>query len=255
MASECFPHDLYIRTPLGRKWTPKASRHLPTCLSGKDLIPVQHSALSTHRYTAVCEPRWASEMRPCSTTSASSVSHLPQATSRLSKLVGPPTLLTASARLHFRRKIPAVKQFSKTRSMTTSYHKRDNDWHWLTTFLFMAVCLLGRTEPAYSIAQSLTTNPEELSASDASTGPRLSKLIEGPKGGAVVSCTRKCLPACLRGGEGAPGLGPLTVRRDPVKFKDGFRSRAYCLSECTQVCAASITGVAAATVPQPDLHP
>lgn len=202
------------------------------------------------RYTTVCEPRCWSEMRPCCTASAHAIpiSHQLQATGtcRLSKIIGPPT---ASTRLHFRRKL------SKPGSTTTSYHKRDKDWHWLTSFLFMAVCLLGRTEPAYSVAQSLTTNPEELSASDARTGPRLSKLIEGPKGGAVVTCTRKCLPTCLRGGEGAPGLGPLTVRRDPVKFKDGFRSRAYCLSECTQVCAASITGVAAATVPQPDLHP
>ena len=43
---------------------------------------------------------------------------------------------------------------------------------------------------------------------------------------------------------GAPGLGPLTIRHEAVVFKDGFRSRQYCLSECTQVCAASINGPA-----------
>jgi len=36
---------------------------------------------------------------------------------------------------------------------------------------------------------------------------------------------------------GAPGLGPMSVRREIVVFKEGFRSRKYCLSECTQVCA------------------
>ncbi len=41
---------------------------------------------------------------------------------------------------------------------------------------------------------------------------------------------------------GAPGLGPLTLRRELVVFKDGFRSRKYCISECTQACAASYNG-------------
>lgn len=41
---------------------------------------------------------------------------------------------------------------------------------------------------------------------------------------------------------GAPGLGPLSMRRDVIVFKESFRSRSYCLSECTQVCALSING-------------
>ena len=44
-----------------------------------------------------------------------------------------------------------------------------------------------------------------------------------------------CCPAA-----GAPGLGPLSVRKEIMVFEPGFRSRAYCLSECTQVCAASL---------------
>lgn len=72
--------------------------------------------------------------------------------------------------------------------------------------------------------------------------------MRGPKQQEITNCTRKCLPACIRGGEGAPGLGPLTVRKDLVKFKAGFRTRTYCLSECTQVCAASITGIPAAPI-------
>lgn len=35
---------------------------------------------------------------------------------------------------------------------------------------------------------------------------------------------------------GSPGLGPISLRREIVVFKDGFRSRQYCLSECAQVC-------------------
>jgi len=35
------------------------------------------------------------------------------------------------------------------------------------------------------------------------------------------------------------------MRKDPVVFKDGFRSRSYCLSECAQVCALEINGKAA----------
>lgn len=70
----------------------------------------------------------------------------------------------------------------------------------------------------------------------------LGKLLKGDKGKEIQACSRKCLPACLRGGEGAPGLGPMTVRRELVVFKEGFRDRKYCLTECTTVCALSFTG-------------
>lgn len=70
----------------------------------------------------------------------------------------------------------------------------------------------------------------------------LSKLIKGEKGKEVETCTRKCMPACIRGGEGAPGLGPISVRKEIVVFKDGFRSRSYCLRDCAEVCALSIKG-------------
>lgn len=41
---------------------------------------------------------------------------------------------------------------------------------------------------------------------------------------------------------GAPGLGPISMRKEIVVFKEGFRSRQYCLSECAQVCSLSIQG-------------
>ena len=44
-----------------------------------------------------------------------------------------------------------------------------------------------------------------------------------------LQCTQKCVATCIRGGQDAPGLGPLSFRRDPVQFQEGFRSRGYCL--------------------------
>ena len=41
---------------------------------------------------------------------------------------------------------------------------------------------------------------------------------------------------------GAPGLGPLSLRREPggVVFKESYRSRSYCLSECANVCSITV---------------
>ena len=77
----------------------------------------------------------------------------------------------------------------------------------------------------------------------------LGKLLKGEKGKQISECSRKCLPTCLRGGQGAPGLGPITLRGDLVVFKDGFRDRKYCLTECTTVCAFSFGGGEATTSP------
>jgi hypothetical protein len=37
--------------------------------------------------------------------------------------------------------------------------------------------------------------------------------IQRPKSAKAESCTRKCVSTCIRGGAGAPGEGPLNVRR------------------------------------------
>ena len=60
--------------------------------------------------------------------------------------------------------------------------------------------------------QYFETVPQGLSSSDSSTAPRLGSLIEGPRGKAVQQCARKCVPTCIRGGQGAPGLGPMSLR-------------------------------------------
>ena len=51
----------------------------------------------------------------------------------------------------------------------------------------------------------------------------------------VLNCTAKCTATCIRPDRG----GPLSVRKEVVVFKEGFRDRNYCLSECKDVCSLS----------------
>lgn len=60
--------------------------------------------------------------------------------------------------------------------------------------------------------------------------------IQKPKSRQAETCTVKCVNTCIRGGSGSPGEGPLNVRRPLVVFKQGFRSRQYCLVECSDIC-------------------
>ncbi|KAI3471663.1 hypothetical protein Pfo_028313 [Paulownia fortunei] len=57
--------------------------------------------------------------------------------------------------------------------------------------------------------------------------------IQRPKSRKAEACTSKCVTTCTQGGFGSPGEG-LSVLE--VVFKDGFRSRKYCLSECSDIC-------------------
>ncbi|XP_011075274.1 uncharacterized protein LOC105159786 [Sesamum indicum] len=60
--------------------------------------------------------------------------------------------------------------------------------------------------------------------------------IQRPKSRKAEGCTSKCTATCMQGGFGSPGDGPFSMRRPLVVFKDGFRSRKYCLSECSDIC-------------------
>ncbi|KAI3446461.1 hypothetical protein Pfo_003126 [Paulownia fortunei] len=60
--------------------------------------------------------------------------------------------------------------------------------------------------------------------------------IQRPKSRKAENCTRKCVTTCIQGGFGSPGEGPFNIRRPLVVFKDGFRTRKYCLSECSDIC-------------------
>ncbi|KAH6805361.1 hypothetical protein C2S51_030192 [Perilla frutescens var. frutescens] len=60
--------------------------------------------------------------------------------------------------------------------------------------------------------------------------------IQRPKSKKAETCTSKCTSTCIQGGFGSPGEGPFNIRRPLVVFKDSFRSRKYCLSECSDIC-------------------
>ena len=62
------------------------------------------------------------------------------------------------------------------------------------------------------------------------------KQSDGREKEAVMKCTSKCVATCIRPDQRA---GPLTVRKEVVVFKEGFRDRNYCLSECKDVCSLS----------------
>ena len=82
----------------------------------------------------------------------------------------------------------------------------------------------------------------DLASDDDDKKPRkaLSSILKGSRGKEIEKCARKCTSTCIRGGQGAPGLGPLSVRKELVVFKPGYRSGSYCLSECVQICAIEL---------------
>ena len=85
--------------------------------------------------------------------------------------------------------------------------------------------------------------PQGLSSGDGGEkAPSLRSLVKGTNTKEIEKCTGKCVVTCTRGGGGAPGLGPLSVRKAPVVFKEGFRSRQYCLSECAEICSITVNG-------------
>eukprot|EP00271_Cylindrocystis_brebissonii_P009246 TRINITY_DN23953_c0_g1_i1.p1 TRINITY_DN23953_c0_g1~~TRINITY_DN23953_c0_g1_i1.p1 ORF type:complete len:225 (+),score=6.64 TRINITY_DN23953_c0_g1_i1:57-731(+) len=94
---------------------------------------------------------------------------------------------------------------------------------------WLSLALIGQSAP---LSDSTFENvPQSLSGGDVQ-GPR----IQRPKTREAETCTRKCVATCIRGGAGAPGEGPLNVNRPLVVFKEGFRTRQYCLVECSDLC-------------------
>ncbi|CAM6020963.1 unnamed protein product [Sphagnum balticum] len=95
--------------------------------------------------------------------------------------------------------------------------------------LLLALALTTKNAPPSSM-ETFENVPQTLSGADKA------HRIQRPKSAKAESCTRKCVSTCIRGGAGAPGEGPLNVRRPLVVFKEGFRSRQYCLVECSEIC-------------------
>ncbi|GLC38398.1 hypothetical protein PLESTM_000723000 [Pleodorina starrii] len=131
-----------------------------------------------------------------------------------------------------------------------------------TAIVILAACFLGiqlvLAPPSLAVIAASDPDidtfenvPAQLSSAGEAAAVPLSSVVSGPKKREIEGCTRKCVPTCIRGGEGAPGLGPISVRKEMVVFKEGFRSRQYCLSECAQVCALSFDKDKAAQLGQP----
>jgi hypothetical protein len=72
--------------------------------------------------------------------------------------------------------------------------------------LLLALALTSKNAPPSSM-ETFENVPQTLSGADKA------HRIQRPKSAKAESCTRKCVSTCIRGGAGAPGEGPLNVRR------------------------------------------
>ncbi|RZC56754.1 hypothetical protein C5167_015610 [Papaver somniferum] len=114
-----------------------------------------------------------------------------------------------------------------------------------TVILSTSIMFSGTTHEAIASAATNTVEdgttmeniPQMLSSTDGDdvNGKRKGR-IQKPKSRKAETCTSKCVTTCVRGGYGAPGEGPLNAVRPLVVFKQGFRSRQYCLVECSDIC-------------------
>ncbi|EXB26132.1 hypothetical protein L484_010449 [Morus notabilis] len=85
-------------------------------------------------------------------------------------------------------------------------------------------------------AETLSNIPQTLSGECVLPTDCKKPRIQKPKSRKAESCTIKCVTTCIRGGDGSPGEGPFNIRRPLIVFKEGFRSRKYCLVECSDIC-------------------
>ncbi|ERN12622.1 hypothetical protein AMTRI_Chr01g136200 [Amborella trichopoda] len=99
--------------------------------------------------------------------------------------------------------------------------------HGCATFLFAAL-MFSSAAPQ---SETLSDIPPVLSGEDGKAA-----RIQKPKSRKAETCTVRCVTTCIRGGAGSPGEGPLQAIRPLVVFKQGFRSRHYCLLECSDIC-------------------
>ncbi|XP_006349509.1 uncharacterized protein [Solanum tuberosum] len=101
-----------------------------------------------------------------------------------------------------------------------------------------AVAVPAQIETQQEILGETFSNVPQTLSGDCVDGQKDCKKarIQRPKSRQAEICTVKCVNTCIRGGSGSPGEGPLNVRRPLVVFKQGFRSRQYCLVECSDIC-------------------
>ncbi|KAK1355310.1 Checkpoint serine/threonine-protein kinase BUB1-like [Heracleum sosnowskyi] len=75
--------------------------------------------------------------------------------------------------------------------------------------------------------------PDTLSSECESDKDCKKPRIQRPKSKKAEFCTVRCVNTCLHGGDAS---GSLSLRGPMVVFRKGFRSRQYCLVECSDIC-------------------
>lgn len=75
--------------------------------------------------------------------------------------------------------------------------------------------------------------PDTLSSECESDKDCKKPRIQRPKSKKAEFCTVRCVNTCLHGGDAS---GSLSMRGPMVIFRKGFRSRQYCLVECSDIC-------------------
>lgn len=124
---------------------------------------------------------------------------------------------------------------NKTSYCLNIFHSKRSCRPASTTSCSFAPALLAAavifTSSAPDSSETFSNVPQTLSGDDGKPA-----RIQRPRSRKAESCTIKCVGTCIRGGAGSPGEGPLNVRRPLVVFKQGFRSRQYCLVECSDIC-------------------
>ncbi|XVE91160.1 hypothetical protein DITRI_Ditri20bG0132200 [Diplodiscus trichospermus] len=107
------------------------------------------------------------------------------------------------------------------------------------SFLVVAAAVTISAAGAAEVPQdseTLSNIPQTLSGECASIKDCKKPRIQRPKSRKAESCTLNCLATCIKGDERSLGERPLNIRSPSVVFKEGFRSRKYCLVECSDIC-------------------
>ncbi|KAK4774660.1 hypothetical protein SAY86_009595 [Trapa natans] len=109
-------------------------------------------------------------------------------------------------------------------------------WAWTAPSLSLQPAVSSAEPERESDTETLSNIPPELSGECPTPKNCRKPRIQRPKSRKAESCTSNCLTTCIYGGDGLPGQGLLLSRGPTVVFKDGFRSRRYCLVECSDIC-------------------
>nr|CAD1827882.1 unnamed protein product [Ananas comosus var. bracteatus] len=133
------------------------------------------------------------------------------------------------ARIHMRMRALDITALNNDDNNSNSIDKRQL---WSTRSFFnpapVLLALALVLSPPRPSPDAFSNVPQTLSGDDARRA-----RIQRPKSRKAESCTAKCVGTCIRGGAGSPAKAHSTPL---VVFKQGFRTRQYCLVECSDIC-------------------